>query len=265
VLDRARRAMNAGRTLQCEVDLTGGAAAGAGPADLFRAGEARRARALFRYVEPVTPLLIFGAGDDARPLVAQAKLLGWHVTVLDRRARLATAARFPLADAALAGPWEDALARAAPRADAAAVVMTHSFADDAEILSLLARRVPAYVGLLGPPARRDAVLAEARALAGELPAALFERLRAPVGLDLGVKSPEAVALSIAAEIVAETAGRDAMPLSRRRGTFRAAGAGLPAAAPGAGGRVVPLEPCPTRSRPSSPPPAHRAASAAPSS
>src|ERR1700674_2687954 len=63
---------------------------------------------LIHYIPPVTRLLIFGAGDDAMPLCDIGASLGWHVSVVDRRARLATAARFPNAQAIVANEWEEA-------------------------------------------------------------------------------------------------------------------------------------------------------------
>ena len=61
---------------------------------------------LATYVPPVTRLVVFGAGDDVKPLADTARALGWHVTIADRRARVATSERFPTADRVLTGPWE---------------------------------------------------------------------------------------------------------------------------------------------------------------
>jgi xanthine/CO dehydrogenase XdhC/CoxF family maturation factor len=88
----------------------------------------------------MTRLLIFGAGDDARPLCEIGSSLGWHVSVADRRARLATRARFPNADAVLAADWDKAVAALGFSPRTAAVHMTHSLDDDARVLSLLSGR-----------------------------------------------------------------------------------------------------------------------------
>ncbi|MES2697243.1 MAG: XdhC family protein, partial [Verrucomicrobiota bacterium] len=73
-------------------------------------------------IDPPTALAIFGAGDDAQPLVRLAKELGWHVTVADPRAAFATAARFPTADAIVAGSADTLVAKVAPGPDAFATV-----------------------------------------------------------------------------------------------------------------------------------------------
>lgn len=170
----------------------------------------RSAQGLFaEYVAPPPALTIFGAGDDAQPLVEFADTLGWHVTVADGRAHLARAERFP--QAARVTALEAALA--ALTADDAAVVMTHSYEQDREIVRGLLARELKYIGMLGPRARTERLVSEvAREL--ELDAeACFGRLHSPVGLDLGGHAPAAIALSIAAELQAIFAGRGARKLS----------------------------------------------------
>jgi xanthine/CO dehydrogenase XdhC/CoxF family maturation factor len=80
----------------------------------------------------------------------------------------------------------------------AAVVMSHHLGADAQYLDKLARSRITYIGLLGPPARKERLLADLGPLAAEL----TTRLRAPVGLNLGGRTPESIALSIVAEIQA---------------------------------------------------------------
>jgi xanthine dehydrogenase accessory factor len=91
----------------------------------------------------------------------------------------------------------------------AAVVMSHHLIADGRYLGALARSSVPYVGLLGPAARRERLIAEL----GEAAKDLRVRLRAPVGLDLGGRSPEAIALSIVAEIQAVVHSRPGMPFS----------------------------------------------------
>jgi xanthine/CO dehydrogenase XdhC/CoxF family maturation factor len=157
---------------------------------------------LVHYIPALTRLVIFGAGDDAQPLCDLGRSLGWHVTVVDRRARLATEARFPTADAVLAADWDEAVnaLRFTPRT--AAVLMTHSIDDDARILPLLARRPLSYVGALGPGHRRRWLL-EAAEREGPLSDALAQALRGPIGLDLGDRSAAGIAIAVAAEILAQ--------------------------------------------------------------
>ncbi len=152
-------------------------------------------------------LLLCGAGADAVPLAQLAVGLGLDVTVCDHRPALATADRFPHCEVRCAPAAEfDALLASLP-ADAA-IVMSHHLPADLEYLRALAARPGvAYVGLLGPAARRERLLADL----GPLAAGLRPRLRAPVGLDIGARTPEAIALAAAAEIHAWLAGRGGRP------------------------------------------------------
>jgi xanthine/CO dehydrogenase XdhC/CoxF family maturation factor len=188
---------------------------------------------------PARPgLWIFGAGDDAKPLVHLAKALGWFVTVADGRSQLATPERFASADETHVLPvGEMPASQSAGRPSAlanlrsqdAAVVMSHSFEQDSRALaSLLALDVgPAYIGVLGPQRRTRELLAEAARLLNlsadpdSSNIAWVERwlaeLHAPTGLDLGAESPETIALSVVTEIQKSLTGATALPLSEVRG------------------------------------------------
>jgi xanthine/CO dehydrogenase XdhC/CoxF family maturation factor len=166
---------------------------------------------LVQYVPPVTRLLIFGAGDDAQPLCDIGALLGWRVSVADRRARLATPARFPHAQTVVAADWDEAVAALGFSPRTAAVLMTHSLEDDAQVLSLLARRQVSYIGALGPAHRRQWLLEEVDALRGRLNDDLRLKVRGPVGLDLGDRSAAGIAVAVAAEVLAHLNARDAQP------------------------------------------------------
>jgi xanthine/CO dehydrogenase XdhC/CoxF family maturation factor len=154
-------------------------------------------------------LTIFGAGDDAQPLAGFADALGWHVTVADGRAQLARVERFP--QAARVGGLEAALAALTP--DDAAVVMTHSYEQDREILRGLLTRELKYRGILGPRARTERLVQEVVGELGLEAEACLARLHSPVGLDLGGHAPGSIALAIAAELQAIFAGRGAKKLS----------------------------------------------------
>jgi xanthine/CO dehydrogenase XdhC/CoxF family maturation factor len=189
---------------------------------------------------PARPgLWIFGAGDDAQPLLQLGNALGWYLAVADGRSQLAIRERFALADEIhilSAGDLHanQSVARTSAlanlRSHDAVVVMTHSFEQDSRALaSLLAIDVaPAYIGVLGPQRRTRELLAEAARLLDRRPdcnssnSAAVERqlaqLHAPTGLDLGAESPETVALSIVAEIQKSLAKATALPLSEVRGT-----------------------------------------------
>jgi xanthine dehydrogenase accessory factor len=166
---------------------------------------------LVHYVPPLTRLVIFGAGDDARPLCTIGAQLGWLVTVVDRRARLASCARFPDADDVVAADWDEAVGSLRFTSRTAVVLMTHSVEDDARVLSLLSTRSMAYVGALGPAHRREWLLEEA-ALEGALNPEFVSRVRGPIGLDLGDRSPTGIAVAVTGEILSSLNARTARPL-----------------------------------------------------
>jgi xanthine/CO dehydrogenase XdhC/CoxF family maturation factor len=170
---------------------------------------------------------IFGAGDDARPLVKLSRELGWFVGLADGRSHLATRERFPSADevSVLSIRDLDAQGLGGFHKGDAAIVMTHSFEQDSRILAgLLARRETlGYIGVLGPQRRTRELLAEAAVLLGMEGAAAEEQverwlksLHAPTGLDLGGESPETIALSILAEIQKTLTSSTARPLREVR-------------------------------------------------
>lgn len=154
-------------------------------------------------VEPPPALFVFGAGDDTQPLVAFASQLGWHIVVADGRANLARPERFP--QAARVGSLREVLDAPGPRD--AAVVMTHSYEQDREILRALLPRPLRYLGILGPRRRTQHLVDALAPERGLPPEACMERLHTPVGLNLGAHSPATIALSIAAELQAVFADR----------------------------------------------------------
>ncbi len=114
----------------------------------------------FNILAPPPHVLICGAGPDAQPVVSAARALGWRVSVVDHRPAYVVAADFPGADVSLCDPHSLRSAVAVEHCHAA-VVMSHHLASDAEYLRELAQAgVPAYVGLLGPEARRSRLAQE---------------------------------------------------------------------------------------------------------
>jgi xanthine/CO dehydrogenase XdhC/CoxF family maturation factor len=183
-------------------------AAGRERSPLVVAVESPPLEALVAPLLPPPALLVLGGGPDAQPLARLALDIGLDVTVADHRPAYADAARFPGCRVVCADA--DAVAAAVdPGAFDAAVVMSHHLDSDALYLRALAARGPAYVGLLGPSARRRKLLAGL----GPAAASLEGRLRGPVGLDIGARTPEAIALAIVAEIHAVLAGRHGAPFS----------------------------------------------------
>jgi xanthine/CO dehydrogenase XdhC/CoxF family maturation factor len=154
-------------------------------------------------------LLLLGGGPDALPIVDLAARLGWRVTVVDHRPSYAQSSHFPQAERVVLTRPEELARSLDLRAFEAAVIMSHHLGSDLIYLRTLASSAVGYLGLLGPTVRRDRLLAELQSEA----AALRQRLRSPVGLDLGGRAPEAVALAVVAEIQAHLHGRSGASLS----------------------------------------------------
>jgi xanthine dehydrogenase accessory factor len=163
----------------------------------------RRTRGFVQFLAPPPHVLICGAGPDAQPVVSAARALGWRVSVVDHRPAYAVAAAFPGAEVRLCDPHLLRVNIAVERCHAA-VVMSHHLPSDASYLRELALAgVPAYVGLLGPEARRSRLAQEL----GPVAEALRFRVRGPVGIDIGAVTPEGIALAIVSQIHAWLAGR----------------------------------------------------------
>ncbi len=170
-------------------------------------------------VEPLPPrtrLVLCGAGEDAVPLARLAGELDWRVLVVDHRPAFARRERFPGAEVLQLDRPRDLAGRLGPlHRRTAAVVMSHHVERDVGYAAALLPLGLPYLGLLGPRARGERVLATVRALAADrgaaAPATAADReppmVFAPVGLDIASETPQEIALSIVAEISAVLAGR----------------------------------------------------------
>lgn len=160
---------------------------------------------------PPPQLVIVGAGNDARPLAKFAVEAGFRTVVVDRRPALLAPDRFPEATRLVASPAAELTSSVDCDADTCAVVMTHHFADDTRYLRALLTTPARYIGVLGPRQRaerlRQQVAFDARGG--------VDRIRGPIGLDLGGEGAEQVALAIVAELLAVRSGRTATPLRDR--------------------------------------------------
>ncbi len=155
-------------------------------------------------IAPSPHVLVCGAGPDAVPLVSQVLALGWDCTVADHRENFADPTRFPPGAQMLCQRPKALSGHAILERIDAAVIMTHHVGHDADYLRAFREKPPAYLGLLGPKARRDRLIEEtgSQALA----------IHGPAGLDIGAELPEAIALAIMAEMHAVLAGRQGGPL-----------------------------------------------------
>jgi xanthine/CO dehydrogenase XdhC/CoxF family maturation factor len=162
-------------------------------------------------------ILLLGAGPDALPVVDLAVRLGWKVTLIDHRTAYAVPAHFPGAERVLLARPEMLAGAVDPAQFDAAIVMSHHLPSDLGYLRALAACAIPYVGLLGPAVRRERLLADLGADAGRL----LRRLHAPVGLPLGGRSPESIALAIIAQLHAFLHGVSlAAPMDRPEGVVR---------------------------------------------
>jgi xanthine dehydrogenase accessory factor len=168
---------------------------------------------------PPARMLVYGATDFARALAGAGRFLGYRVTVCDARPVFATTARFPEADEVV-NRWPHDHLRdevAAGRVDERTViaVLTHDPRFDVPLLVEALTSPAGYVGAMGSRRTHDARMVELRA-AG-LDAVALSRLRSPIGLDIGGRTPEETAVSIVAEIVQQRWGGTGQPLSRTDG------------------------------------------------
>lgn len=161
---------------------------------------------LVQRVQPQIRLLVCGAGNDVMPLVTMAKLQDWHVTVIDSRPQYATRQRFPQADAALYVALNDSETLLKLSQNAAVALMSHSLSQDRARLAVLLKNANHcnYIGQLGPRYRTERLIKEISATCAD-PTALADginQLHYPIGYKLGGDGPEALALSIIAQISA---------------------------------------------------------------
>ncbi len=201
-------------------DLAGELAAGtSGIRHYGEHGEARE-EAVSVFIESFAPppqMLIFGAVDFTASLCRVAKVLGYRVTVCDARAVFATRQRFPFADEVVVD-WPHRLLEKVgdtlgPRD--AVCVLTHDAKFDVPAVIEALKTDVGYLGAMG--SRRTTDDRNARLRAEGVSDAEIERIMAPIGLDLGARTPEETAISICGEIIAKRSGRLAPSLRDTEG------------------------------------------------
>ncbi|MEW2115528.1 XdhC/CoxI family protein [Streptomyces sp. NPDC005474] len=160
---------------------------------------------------PPPRMIVFGAIDFASALARIGKFLGYHVTVCDARPVFATPARFPEADEVVVEWPHRYLERTAVDARTVLCVLTHDAKFDVPLLQLALRLPVAYVGAMG--SRRTHLDRNERLREVGVTELELARLRSPIGLDLGARTPEETALSIASEIVANRRGGSGVSLA----------------------------------------------------
>ena len=175
--------------------------------------------AFIEMVHPAVSLVIFGAGNDAIPLVQMAEMLGWETTVVDGRPSYATRQRFPTASRIIVAKPDAATSEIRFDKTTVAVVMTHNYNYDIASLRALLPLQPAYIGVLGPKKKMDRMLDELKQNGVEITSEHLSKLYGPIGLDLGSETAGEIALSIVAEIKAVLSQRSGSSLRDKQETI----------------------------------------------
>ena len=155
------------------------------------------------FVEPILPqvlLYIFGAGHVATSLYETAKNVGFDVVIVDDRDTYAKRERFPEAREVIAEDFDQAMNRLAPSEASYIVIVTRGHRDDMRILRWAVQTKARYVGMIGSKRKTISIFRELQKEG--LPARLFERVHAPIGLDIGAVTPGEIAVAITAELIA---------------------------------------------------------------
>jgi xanthine dehydrogenase accessory factor len=155
------------------------------------------------FIEPVLPpalLYIFGAGHVAASLYRTARDVGFEVIVVDDREAYANRERFPEARDVIADDFAQAMSRLSPSESSYIVIVTRGHHDDMRCLRWAVQTQARYIGMIGSKRKTVAIYKELQKEG--LSPQLFERVHAPVGLDIGAITPEEIAVAITAELVA---------------------------------------------------------------
>jgi xanthine dehydrogenase accessory factor len=171
-------------------------------------------RLYFELHAPPVTLVVFGATHVAIPLVEMARTLGLRTCVIDGRERFATRERFPAVDEIKVGMPSELAEHLSLGPTSLVVLLSHDYKYDLPVLKTVLASDAAYVGLLGS-ARRGKALLEFLAEEGVSPAQL-QRVRVPVGLDIGARSAAEIALSVLAEALAVLRSRPGGAMRDRR-------------------------------------------------
>ncbi len=171
------------------------------------------------FIERITPdleLIIFGAGFDVVPVVKMANELGWQVTVTEDCVAHLAPKRFTPATCLLFADRDAVLEKITVNERTAAILMSHNYKYDLAVLeALLTTEIP-YIGILGPLKRYEKLKAEIQSKGNAFPDRKFDKVHAPVGLDIGAETPDEIALSVISEIKAFFTGRTAGYLRERK-------------------------------------------------
>lgn len=194
MITRSRGVIEAGRPELASYDLTPDQA---GDDGLVCGG---RMQVFIEPVESTPTLCLFGAGHVAQPLARMAKLAGFRVELADDRAKFANGERFPEADLIVVEGFAEAARRLTLGRNSYAVVVTRGHRGDADALQAALGRGLRFVGLLGSRPKAVHVMTELEARG--VPLESLAEIHVPLGVEIGAESPEEIAVSILAELIA---------------------------------------------------------------
>lgn len=163
--------------------------------------------ALIEYIPPAVSLVIAGAGNDVKPLVEIASVMGWEITVAEGRVSHATEKRFPLANNIMVVGADDFVNNIIVDEYTFVVLMTHNYRYDLTVLKNLLNCRNRYIGVLGPKSKLNRMISDLAEEDVVVSQEQMERIYGPVGLDIGAETAEEIALSVAAEIKAVLEGK----------------------------------------------------------
>ncbi len=163
---------------------------------------------------PCFQLVIIGAEHDAVQLCNYATLTGWEVIVVGGASASKSIGNFPGA-LKFIGTSPEAFDFSVIDNETAVVLMTHNFATDLRFLVALKSVTPSYIGLLGPLKRREDLLSQLIEYCPDISEAFLETIHGPAGLNIGSETPQEIAVSIVAEILAVTRKREPISLSKK--------------------------------------------------
>jgi xanthine dehydrogenase accessory factor len=161
------------------------------------------------FVEPVVPqprAFIFGAGHISKSLSRIASLAGFATVIIDNRESFANRERFPEADEVFAEEYEEVFPKLSIHESSYLIIVTRGHRDDLRVLRLAVATPARYIAMIGSKRKVIGVIKELEKEG--IPRSVFERMYAPMGLEVGAISPEEIAVSVAAEMIAVRRGAD---------------------------------------------------------
>jgi xanthine dehydrogenase accessory factor len=178
--------------------------------------------ALIEYVAPPVSLIIAGAGNDVKPLLSTATILGWEVTVADGRSTHATPQRFPEAKNVFIAKPNELIDKVIIDSRTFFVLMTHNYKYDLALLKLLLDTDCKYIGILGPKTKLERILDDLSNEGINITEEQLSCIYGPIGLDIGAEASEEISVSIVAEIKAVMTGRPGTSLRYKEEKIHAA-------------------------------------------